>query len=340
MQPHDPDARSRLSALSRQLSQERDRPAEAPPTAPTPPAHPGPVHDGRTLDGGSAFLTPPQPVPQTPGGRAVQKLALAAILDSPYQPRKRTLGRRDVDDLMASIAAVGQQSPIIVSPAPDGRWFVHSGHRRCVALRFLGATTVDAEVRAELTEPEARRLAIAENLGREDLTPYELATALEQYCAACAGASIEEAATQLGLSRPTAYRLKAILTASAPLKDVIRDHAIAAKPADALARLDAKDPRRALRLAKRYAAGKATSADIEQALRGASKQAVGLQRASKDVEFVADARSLKLRITLERDVLAPGQIERATKAIAELLGYLGVGPVTPTAPVVGEESVA
>ena len=69
-----------------------------------------------------------------PNGEPHQ-LPLEDVLDSPFQPRKRPLGKKDVAELMGSLAAAGQVTPIVASPVPDqpGKYFVHSGHRRCAA---------------------------------------------------------------------------------------------------------------------------------------------------------------------------------------------------------------
>jgi ParB/RepB/Spo0J family partition protein len=324
------DTKQRLSALSRQVSQEVKR-AEASPQVPKVEAPtPAPMQDGGVLDA-SVFVAPTtRPIPETATDRHVRKLRLADVLDSPFQPRLRPLGRRDVDDLMASIASVGQATPIIASPAPDNRYYVHSGHRRCAALRFLGADTVDADVREDLDERAARRIAISENLGREDLSPYELALALQHYCTAC-NVSVEAASAELGLKPSTAYRLKALLGASDALQELLRDSAIPAKPAALLAKLDAKNPKKACRLARRYADGKATSADLERALREDSPHVAGSARAFKDVDLSIDDRCLRLRVALERDSLHEEQIARVTQAIGTLLGHLGVAQVAAVA---------
>ena len=88
---------------------------------------------------------------------AIVTLPLEAIKPSPYQPRLRPLGRKDLVELMAAIASAGQLTPIIVSPTEEANsYYVHSGHRRVAALGFLGINRVKAEIRADLTESEAR----------------------------------------------------------------------------------------------------------------------------------------------------------------------------------------
>src|SRR5690349_20693904 len=94
-------------------------------------------------EGTRASQLPPPPVADV----VVCDLPLVAIMESPYQPRQRPIARKDVEELMKLISTGGQHDPIIVTPASDehpGMYYVHSGHRRCAALRFLSATTVKA----------------------------------------------------------------------------------------------------------------------------------------------------------------------------------------------------
>ena len=107
---------------------------------------------------------------------------------------------------------------------------MHSGHRRCAALRFLGAQTVKAIVHTEMDERAARKLAIADNLGRDDLTAFEQAKALGDYCDAF-GMTLETACEELGIKRCTAFRLRGILSAPEPLQFAIREQRISAKAA-------------------------------------------------------------------------------------------------------------
>lgn len=87
----------------------------------------------------------------------------------------------DVEELAASISAVGLLQPIVVYPVPDG-WRLSAGHRRLRAMRRLGweearCLVVDAPV-DELARID--RL-LAENLHRRPLNPMEEARGYARY---------------------------------------------------------------------------------------------------------------------------------------------------------------
>jgi len=115
-------------------------------------------------------------------GRLVQALPLEAI-DPSYLVRDRVvLDDEDMETLMASLRARGQQTPIEVVEAEDGRYGLISGWRRLTALRRLYEETGEerfATVNALLRQPETASDAylamVEENEIRVGLSYYERA---------------------------------------------------------------------------------------------------------------------------------------------------------------------
>ena len=103
--------------------------------------------------------------PVQAGGKT---LPLEALVPSP-QPRKRFEG---LEALAESIREKGVLQPLLVRPLGDGRYAIVAGERRYRAARMAGLSEVPVRV-VELSEKEARLLALVENLQREDLNPYE-----------------------------------------------------------------------------------------------------------------------------------------------------------------------
>lgn len=98
----------------------------------------------------------------------LNNIELDRITPSPYQGRK-SFG--NLEDLARSIADVGLINPITVR-AKDGHYELVAGERRLRAARLIPLETIPALVRV-LTDSEARRVVLAENARRLDLSPVE-----------------------------------------------------------------------------------------------------------------------------------------------------------------------
>jgi len=100
--------------------------------------------------------------------------------------RIKPLFPRDVDEegleeLAKSVEAVGGVvHPVVVRPSKEeGFYDLICGYRRCLALRKIGLTVVEAVV-VECDDKEAFQLSLIENLQRVDLSDYEVAKRLRE----------------------------------------------------------------------------------------------------------------------------------------------------------------
>jgi ParB family chromosome partitioning protein len=106
------------------------------------------------------------------GSVPTRDIALASILDNPYQPRL-VFDPVQLDELAASIDESGLIQPIAVRPGRDeGTYILIAGDRRRQAVQRLGRNTIRALV-FDIGEAEAALASIAENLSRENLTDFE-----------------------------------------------------------------------------------------------------------------------------------------------------------------------
>lgn len=79
-----------------------------------------------------------------------------------------------IEELATSIREDGGLlQPLVVRLLDDGRYQLVAGERRLRAARVAGLDAVPVTIREGLTDLEARRIQIAENMQREDLTPFE-----------------------------------------------------------------------------------------------------------------------------------------------------------------------
>lgn len=98
-------------------------------------------------------------------------LPLDAIQLPPSQPR-RYFDPTALQNLTQSIAQYGILEPLLVRPIESNRYELVAGERRYRAAQQAGLTEVPVTVRA-LSDRDALRIALLENLQREDLNPIE-----------------------------------------------------------------------------------------------------------------------------------------------------------------------
>jgi ParB/RepB/Spo0J family partition protein len=110
---------------------------------------------------------------------AVADVPLEALHANPFQPRFQ-FHRQPLEELAQSLATEGQLEPIIARRVRrDGAEALEvvAGARRLAAAKICNASirpfpTLRVDVR-ELTDEEAERISLIENLQRENLTPLE-----------------------------------------------------------------------------------------------------------------------------------------------------------------------
>ncbi|MDH3227182.1 MAG: ParB/RepB/Spo0J family partition protein [Thermoleophilia bacterium] len=158
---------------------------------------------------------PPEP-DQGPAA-AGSELPLASIRPNPHQPRT------DIDPaalaaLADSIRSNGLLQPLVVRSVGD-HYELIAGERRWRAAQEAGLTYVAAVVR-EAGEIDRLRLALIENVVREDLNAVELANA----CATLIddfGQTQEEIGRTLGRSRPAVSNLIRLLELPDDVQEMI-----------------------------------------------------------------------------------------------------------------------
>lgn len=193
---------------------------------------------GRGLD----VLLGPQPAaPRALDVAPAPELPLEKIAPNPQQPRTH-FDREEIDQLAASIRRHGVLQPIVVSRKGDGYELV-AGHRRVLAARAAGRTTIPAVVREDVTD--RLELALVENLQRTDLNAIEAARAykllMETY-----DLTQEQLADRVGKSRSHVANMLRALTAPQVLQDAVVEGKIGEGHLRALLPLPLSDAVRAL----------------------------------------------------------------------------------------------
>ncbi len=119
----------------------------------------------------------------------------------------------DISELQRSVADKGLIQPIIVRRS-GGKYQLICGHRRLQACKNLGYDKVNAGV-VDVPDKAAFEMAIAENVQRSSLDPYEEAEAFRRYVSDYGWGGVSELAKQIGKSED--YVSHRILLLNLPL---------------------------------------------------------------------------------------------------------------------------
>ncbi|MDP2360854.1 MAG: ParB/RepB/Spo0J family partition protein [bacterium] len=136
-------------------------------------------------------------------GRVLQ-LPLELINRNRHQPR-REFEPVELEELAQSIRANGVLQPVLVFE-DGGLYTLIAGERRWRACQLAGLRHIPALVRERPDEAGLMRLALLENIQREDLPPLDLAAALRTLIEEH-GLTQDELGQSLGMSRPAVGNL-------------------------------------------------------------------------------------------------------------------------------------
>ena len=174
---------------------------------------------GRGID---ALLSGNEEAVQVAG---VTTVPVASLSVGTHQPR-RHFDDRTLAELARSIEQKGVLQPLLVEPAPSGRYLIVAGERRYRAARQAGLTEIPVIVR-RFSDLEKIEIALIENLQREDLTAVEEArgyrTLMDQ-----GGLTQEEVARKVGKERSTVANSLRLLKLSPEYLDALEEGRISA----------------------------------------------------------------------------------------------------------------
>ena len=175
------------------------------------------------------------------GHPSATEIPLELVRPNRHQPRT-AFDPEGLSELAASISRHGVLQPIVVSADGPGYELV-AGHRRVLAARLAGRTSIPAVVRDEVGD--RLELALVENLQRADLNAIEAARAyrllMETY-----DLTQEQLAERLGKSRSAVANTLRTLTAPQALQDAVLEGKIGEGHLRALLALPLSDALQAL----------------------------------------------------------------------------------------------
>ena len=178
-----------------------------------------------------------------------QLLPIYKIEPNPDQPRQ-DFDEEALQDLSESIALHGVIQPLTVRETGSGYYQIIAGERRWRAARMAGLNDIPAVI-IEADNRKAAELALIENLQRQDLNPVEEALGYQSLIDGF-GLTQEEAAKQVGKSRPAVTNALRLLSLSREVLVKVRSGDLSAGHARAILAL--KDEKKQAQAAQKICA--------------------------------------------------------------------------------------
>ena len=246
---------------------------------------------------------------------------MSTLIDVPLaslEVGRNVRSRLDAEDLVASIAAHGVLTPVLVSRAEDSFRLI-AGHRRVAAAKAAGLSEVPALVIEDPGDPAA--LQVIENIHRRDLDPMDRARAIRRLLDG--GISQKELAKVIGMWPSEIANDMRLLRATPELQEALgrrsltRSHAVllASLPEDAQRSLVFQVISRGLSTTATAELAKAArgSKSIEMNL-GGHRITIGIDGPSVDLTILTPRRGLMLAFSPEDADLLGRRLRQAAEA--------------------------
>lgn len=226
---------------------------------------------GRGLD---ALITMEEP--KTSGSSSISEIELSKIQPNPDQPRS-VFEAETLDELAASIRALGVIQPITLREIGADKYMIISGERRYRASLAAGLTTIPAYIRTA-EDDNVVEMALIENIQREDLNAIEIALAyqklIDQY-----GLTQERLSERVGKKRATIANYLRLLKLPAEIQVGLKDKRIDMGHARAL--IPVEDPEIQLSLYEQIVQDGLSVRQVEEYVRGLADGTANVKTPSK-----------------------------------------------------------
>ena len=197
--------------------------------------------DKSSLGTGLDSLLGSRPKPESQG---VQEIEIEELSPGQYQPRKK-MHKNTLEELAQSIKEQGVLQPLVVRRQASGGFEIVVGERRWRASQIAGLSKVPVIVR-DLNNDETAKIALIENLQREDLNALDQARGLQRLQYEF-NLSQEALGKSIGKSRSTVTNLLRLLNLTPEVQVFLEEGRIEMGHARALL---STDPAKQLELAK------------------------------------------------------------------------------------------
>lgn len=170
-----------------------------------------------------------------PEGASINEIDVELIEANPWQPRSN-FDKDSLDELAASIRAVGIIQPLTLRKVADDKYQIIAGERRFRASKLAGLTAVPAYVR-DAGDESMLELALIENIQRYNLDPIEEALSYQRLIEECS-LTQENMADRVGKKRSTITNYLRLLKLPAEIQVGLRERKISMGHARAIINVD------------------------------------------------------------------------------------------------------
>lgn len=164
-----------------------------------------------------------------------EELKLSDIRPNPNQPRT-VFDEESLQELAASIKAIGIVQPITVREVGEGKYEIVAGERRYRATKLAGLDTIPAYIR-KVEEESVLELALIENIQREDLNAIEIAISYQRLIDEC-NLTQDALSERVGKKRTTISNYLRLLRLPAPIQLAIKERKISMGHARAIINIE------------------------------------------------------------------------------------------------------
>ena len=165
----------------------------------------------------------------------VKEIQLNEITPSQYQPRKK-MHKETLEELAQSIKQQGVLQPVLVRRQASGSYELVVGERRWRASQMAGLKTIPAIIK-NLNNDETAKIALIENLQREDLNYMDQARGLHRLKTEF-NLSQEDLGASVGKSRPATTNLLRLMKLNPEVQTMLEEGKLDMGHARALLSLD------------------------------------------------------------------------------------------------------
>ena len=214
---------------------------------------------------------------------AYRELPIYKVEPNPDQPRQ-DFDEEELQTLADSIAVHGIVQPLTVRELPSGYYQIIAGERRWRAARLANLSEVPVVI-IEADDRKAMELALIENLQRQDLNPVEEALGYQALIREY-GLTQEDAAKQVGKSRPAVANALRLLSLCPEVLEKLRTGELTAGHARAI--LTLKSEKKQEEAARKIVALNLSVRQAETLCRNMAKEPAPKKEEVFAVDYVAE----------------------------------------------------